>query len=50
MVGLNLLGLNLVGLVRGMQQVRSVCAWFSYRCDACERWSILATGVTLVSL
>jgi hypothetical protein len=31
MVGLELSGLSLVGLVRGMQQVRSLCAWFSYR-------------------
>jgi hypothetical protein len=23
---------------------------FGYRCDACEHWSILATGVTPVSL
>jgi hypothetical protein len=28
MVGLDMSGLSLVGLVRGMQQVRSLCAWF----------------------
>jgi hypothetical protein len=27
-----------------------MCAWFRYRWDACERWSILATSVTPVSL
>jgi hypothetical protein len=27
-----------------------MCACFGYRWDACERWSIVATGVTLVSL
>jgi hypothetical protein len=27
-----------------------MCAWFGYRWDACERWSVLATGVTPVSL
>jgi hypothetical protein len=42
-------GLGLVGLVHGMQQVRSLCACFGYRWDACERWSLLATGVTPVS-
>jgi hypothetical protein len=51
-----LLGLDLsgfqgpVGLVRGMQQVQSLCARFGYRWDACEYWSVLAIGVTLVSL
>jgi hypothetical protein len=49
-VGLDLPDLSLVGLVQGMQQVRSLCAWFGYRWDACERWSVLATGVTPVSL
>jgi hypothetical protein len=29
-----------------MQQVLSLCAWFAYRWDACERWSVLATCVT----
>jgi hypothetical protein len=33
-----------------MQQVRSMCACFGYRWDACERWSFVATGVTPVSL
>jgi hypothetical protein len=47
---LDLLGLSLVGLVHGMQQVRSLCAWFGYRWDAYERWSVLAIGVTPVSL
>jgi hypothetical protein len=47
---LDLSGLSLVGLVHGMQQVRSLCAWFGYRWDACERWSILVTGVTRVRL
>jgi hypothetical protein len=42
--------LGLVGLIHGMQQVRSLCACFVYRWDACERLSILATGVTPVSL
>jgi hypothetical protein len=41
---------GLVGLVHGMQQVRSLCACSGYRWDACERWSFLATGVTPVSL
>jgi hypothetical protein len=50
MVGLELPSLSLVSLVQGMQQVRSLCAWFGYRWDACERWSILATGVIPVSL
>jgi hypothetical protein len=32
LVGLDLSGyLSLVGLVRGTQQVRSLCAWFGYR-------------------
>jgi hypothetical protein len=39
-----------VHLVRGMQQVRSLCAWFGYRWDACEHCSVLATGVTPRSL
>jgi hypothetical protein len=42
--------LGLVGLIHGMQQVRSLCACFVYRWDACERLSILATCVTPVSL
>jgi hypothetical protein len=42
--------LSLVGLVQGRQQVRSLCAWLDYRWDAYERWSVLATGVTPVSL
>jgi hypothetical protein len=42
--------LGLVGLVHGMQQVRSLCACFGYRWDACECWLILATGVTPMSL
>jgi hypothetical protein len=42
--------LSLVGLVQVMQQVQSMCAWFGYRWDACERWSVLATGVTSVSM
>jgi hypothetical protein len=51
LVGLDLLGfLGLVGLVHGMQQVLSLCAQFGYRWDACECWSILATGVTPGSL
>jgi hypothetical protein len=49
-VGLDLLGLSLVGLIHGMQQVRSLCAWFVYRWDAYERWSVLAIGVTPMSL
>jgi hypothetical protein len=50
LVGLNLPGLSLVDLVQGMQQVRRLCPWFGYRWDACECWSVLATGVTTVSL
>jgi hypothetical protein len=50
LVELDLLVLSLVGLVHGTQQVRSLCVWFGYRWDACERWSVLATGVTPVSL
>jgi hypothetical protein len=51
LVGLDLSGfLGPVGLVHGMQQVRSLCAPFGYRWDACERWSVLATGVTPESL
>jgi hypothetical protein len=49
-VWLGWFGFGLVGLVHGMQQVRSLCACFGYRWDACERWSFLATGVTPVSL
>jgi hypothetical protein len=37
-------------LVCGMPQVRSLCAWFGYRWDACEHWSVLAVGVTPGSL
>jgi hypothetical protein len=33
-----------------MQQVRSLCAYFGYRWDACERWSFVAIGVTPVRL
>jgi hypothetical protein len=43
-------GLSLVGLVHGMLQVRSPCAWFGYRWDAYEHWMVLTTGVTPVSL
>jgi hypothetical protein len=50
LVGLGLPGLSIVGLVQGIQQVRSLCAWFDYKWGACERWSVLATGVTPVSL
>jgi hypothetical protein len=42
--------LGLLGLVHGMQQVRSLHACFGYKWDACERWSFLATGLTPVSL
>jgi hypothetical protein len=49
-VWLGWFGLGLVGLVHGMQQVRSLHACFGYRLDAYERWSFLATGVTPVSL
>jgi hypothetical protein len=49
--GLDLSGfLGPVGLVCGMQQVRSLCVRFGYRWDAYERWSVLATGVTPGSL
>jgi hypothetical protein len=27
-----------------------MCAWFGYKWDAYERWSVLAIGVTPVSL
>jgi hypothetical protein len=37
-------------LANGMQQLQSLCAWFGYMCDACEHWSVLAIGVTPVSL
>jgi hypothetical protein len=51
LVGLDLLGfLGPVHLVHGLQQVRSLCARFGYRWDACERWSVLATCVTPGSL
>jgi hypothetical protein len=51
LVGLDLSGfLGPVGLVRGMQQVRSMCAQFGYRWDACKHWPVLATGVTPGSL
>jgi hypothetical protein len=50
MVGWFQFELGLVGLVHGMQQVRNLCAYFSYRWDACECWSFLDTSVTLVSL
>jgi hypothetical protein len=51
LVGLDLSGfLGPVGLVRGKQQVQSLRGRFGYRSDACERWSILATGVTPGSL
>jgi hypothetical protein len=50
MVGLDLSGLILLVLAHGMQQGRSLCACFSYRWDACECWSVLAIGVTPVSL
>jgi hypothetical protein len=36
-VWLGRFGLGLAGLVYGMQQVRSMCACFGYRWDACER-------------
>jgi hypothetical protein len=49
-VWLERFGLGLVGLVHGMQQVRSMCTCFGYRWDACERWPFLATGVSPVSL
>jgi hypothetical protein len=50
LVWLDLPSLSLVGLVHRMQQVQSLCAWFGYRWDAYERWSILAIGVTPLSL
>jgi hypothetical protein len=51
LVGLDLSGfLGPVGLVRGMQQVRSLCSRFGYRWDAYEYWSVLAIGVTPRSL
>jgi hypothetical protein len=50
-VGLDLSGfLGPVRLVRGMQKVRSLCAQFGYRWDACECWWVLATCVTLGNL
>jgi hypothetical protein len=27
-----------------------MCAWFGYRSDSCECWSVLAIGATHVSL
>jgi hypothetical protein len=27
-----------------------MCPWFGYRWDACERWLVLAIGVTPMSL
>jgi hypothetical protein len=27
-----------------------MCTWFRYRWDVCERWSVLAIGVTRMSL
>jgi hypothetical protein len=42
--------LGVGGLVHDAQLVRSLCACFGYRWDACEHWSFLATGVTHVSL
>jgi hypothetical protein len=50
LVGMDLSSLSLVSLAHVMQQVRSLCSWFGYMCDACESWSVLATGVTPVSL
>jgi hypothetical protein len=51
LVGLDLSGfLGPVHLVRGRQQVRSLCAWFGYRWDACEHWWVLAIDVTPGSL
>jgi hypothetical protein len=50
MVGWYQFRLDLVSLVHGVQQVRSLVAYFGYRLDACERWLFLAIGVTLVSL
>jgi hypothetical protein len=51
LVGLDLSGfLGPFGLVRGVQQVRSLSTRLGYRWDAYERWSVLATGVTPGSL
>jgi hypothetical protein len=50
LVGLDLPGLSLVGLAHVMQQVQTLCAWFGYRWDSYECWSVLAIGVTPVSL
>jgi hypothetical protein len=51
LVSLDLSGfLDPVCLVLGIQQVQSLCARFGYGWDACERWWVLATGVTLGSL
>jgi hypothetical protein len=36
--------------ISGYAEVRSLCAWFGYRWNACERWSVLATRVPHVSL
>jgi hypothetical protein len=49
-VWLGWFGFCLDGLIHGMQQVRSLHACFGYRWDACQQWSFLAIGVTLVSL
>jgi hypothetical protein len=46
---LDLLGLSLVGLFHGHDQY-GPCAWLGYRWDACEHWSVLATGVSPMSL
>jgi hypothetical protein len=63
-IGLGWVYFCLVGLIRGMQQVRSLCAWFlvlaigvrpvssvqfCYRGETCELCSVLATGVRPVS-
>jgi hypothetical protein len=52
MVWFVLLGSSLVDSVCGMQQVEAYGhgSWFGYRWNAYERWSVLATCVTPVSL
>jgi hypothetical protein len=40
LVGLDLPGMSLVGLVHSMQQVQSLYAWFGYRWDSYECWSV----------
>jgi hypothetical protein len=52
LVGLVLLGLSLVVLVRGMQQVEACghSPGFGYKGKTCEPRSILVTGVRPVSL